>query len=104
MPREDRFHTSHWGTFTVEIEDGRMVGVRPFALDPDPSPLIHSMADAVYDASRVQRPMVRKGWLKRGPGPAATRGSDSFVEMGWDEALGLLSDELKRATTEATNG
>jgi biotin/methionine sulfoxide reductase len=97
MAREDRFHTSHWGTFTAEIEDGRLVGVRPFEGDPDPSPLIESMAEAVYHESRVMRPMVRKGWLENGPGGnRERRGVEPFVAVGWDEALDLVAGELDR--------
>ena len=36
---------SHWGAFLAEVEDGRIVGVRPFEHDPDPSPLIEAMPD-----------------------------------------------------------
>lgn len=63
MPQQDRFHISDWGTFAAEVKDGRFAGVRPFAQNADPSPLIHSMAEAIYDASRVIRPMIRKGGL-----------------------------------------
>ncbi len=97
MAREDRFHTSHWGTFTAEVEDGRMVGVRPFASDPDPSPLIESIAEAVHHQSRVTRPMVRKGWLDHGPGGNRDkRGTEPFVAVGWEEALDLVAGELDR--------
>ena len=39
---------SHWGAFLAEVEDGRVVGVRPFERDPDPSPLIEAMPDGVH--------------------------------------------------------
>ena len=104
MARSDRFHTSHWGTFTAEVEDGRFVGVRPFAKDPDPSPIIHSMVDAVYDESRVLRPMIRKGWLDHGPGGTReARGTEPFVAVPWDEALDLVAAEIERVRTEHGN-
>ncbi|MBT3809422.1 MAG: hypothetical protein HOF99_07990, partial [Rhodospirillaceae bacterium] len=68
MTKPLRRHSSHWGAFTAEVDEGRIVGVRPFEKDPDPSPLISSMPDAVYDESRVAQPMIRKGWLDHGPG------------------------------------
>ena len=34
---------SHWGAFYAEVDGGRVVGVRPFARDPDPSPLMEAM-------------------------------------------------------------
>ena len=104
MARTDRFHTSHWGTFTAEVEDSRLVGVRPFAQDPDPSPIIHSIVDAVYDESRVTRPMIRKGWLDHGPGGnREKRGAEPFVAVSWDEALDLVAGELERVRTEHGN-
>ncbi|MCZ6844480.1 MAG: molybdopterin guanine dinucleotide-containing S/N-oxide reductase [Alphaproteobacteria bacterium] len=104
MARSDRFHTSHWGTFTAEVEDGRLVGVRPFAQDPDPSPIIHSIVDAVYDESRVMRPMIRKGWLDHGPGGTReARGTEPFVAVPWDEALDLVATEIDRVRTEHGN-
>jgi len=39
---------SHWGAFSAEVEDGRIVGVRPFERDPDPSHLIKAIPDAVH--------------------------------------------------------
>ncbi|MFT5181908.1 MAG: biotin/methionine sulfoxide reductase [Alphaproteobacteria bacterium] len=104
MARTDRFHTSHWGTFTAEVEDGRLVGVHPFAKDPDPSPIIHSMVDAVYDESRVTKPMIRKGWLDHGPGGNRhARGAEPFVAVPWDEALDMVAAEIERVRTDHGN-
>ena len=80
---------SHWGTFSPVIDEGRLVGARPFTRDPDPSPLLDSIADAVTHRSRVTRPAVREGYLKAGPGRANEgRGGDRFIEVEWDRALG----------------
>ena len=54
-----RHHSSHWGAFTAEVQDGRFVDARPFEKDPDPSPIIRSMTGALYDNSRVTRPYMR---------------------------------------------
>ena len=32
-------HSSHWGAFTAEVRDGRLVGVQPFEHDGQPSPI-----------------------------------------------------------------
>ena len=70
---------SHWGAFLAEVEDGRIVGVRPFEHDPDPSPIIEAVPEAVHSRTRIPQPMVREGWLKhgartrRGPRPRAVR-------------------------------
>ena len=60
-------HSSHWGAFTALVENGRLVGVRPFSPDPDPSPLLMSIPDALYHTSRVAAPAIRGGWLHHGP-------------------------------------
>ena len=104
MAHTERFHTSHWGTFTAVVEDGHFVDVRPFARDPDPSPLIRSMPEAVYDQSRVLRPMVRKGWLDHGPGGRRERrGAEPFLAIAWDEALDLVAREIDRVRREHGN-
>jgi biotin/methionine sulfoxide reductase len=72
------------------------VGVAPFAGDPDPSPLLANFLGSVQSDARVKRPAIRKGWLENGPGHDPGRGSDSFVEVSWERALGLLSAELRR--------
>ncbi len=65
---------SHWGAFSAVVEEGRVVGVEPFALDPDPSPLIPAIPDAVYSSLRIPSPMVRAGWREGGRGNGAGRG------------------------------
>ena len=90
-------HSSHWGAFRAEVRDGRVVGVTPFEKDPDPSNIINSIPDALYDRSRVPQPMVRKGWLEKGPGgDRELRGADVFVPVEWDRALELIATELER--------
>ncbi len=103
-PTISRHHSSHWGAFTAEVREGRLVGVRAFEKDPAPSPLLESISDAVYSESRVARPMVRAGWLENGPGGtggpggagSGKRGAEPFVTVSWDEALDLVSGELRR--------
>jgi biotin/methionine sulfoxide reductase len=95
---------SHWGTFEPIVADGRLTEVRPFAKDPDPSPLLRSIPDAVHHASRVARPAVRAGYLDNGPGGARDRrGADRYVEVSWERALDLVADELKRVIRERGN-
>jgi len=88
---------SHWGIYTVEVEDSKVVGVEPFEKDPNPSPLIESIPSAVHAENRITSPMVRKGWLERGhESDTAGRGVEPFVAVSWDTALDLLAKELKR--------
>src|ERR1700731_4795977 len=87
---------SHWGAFLAEVEDGRVVGVRPFERDPDPSPLIEAIPAAVHSKTRVAQPFVREGWLKAGPGLGDGRGREPFVPVSWERALDLVAAELLR--------
>src|SRR6201997_2770560 len=89
-------HHSHWGAFLAEVEDGRVVGVRPFEHDPEPSPLIEAVPGAVHSPLRVAQPVVREGWRKGGAGNGAGRGRERFVPVSWDEALELVAGELDR--------
>jgi len=70
---------AHWGAFLAEVENGRVVGVRPFERDPDPSPLLDAIPAAVHSPMRIDRPMVRQGWLAHGPGRSESRGREPFV-------------------------
>ncbi|HZR99815.1 MAG TPA: molybdopterin guanine dinucleotide-containing S/N-oxide reductase [Chloroflexota bacterium] len=96
MTRERRPHSSHWGAFEAEVEDGALVGLCPYAQDPAPAVLLQNIPDAVRHRTRVARPMVRAGWLDQGPGPSARRGAEPFVPVSWDTAIELLVAELRR--------
>ncbi|WP_418120713.1 molybdopterin-dependent oxidoreductase [Variovorax sp. 350MFTsu5.1] len=94
-----RPHSAHWGVFSAGWRDGALV-VRPHPGDPDPNPLIENFTTAIQHRARVTTPMVRRGWLERGPGPDARRGEDGFVPMAWDEVLDRLATELRRVQRE----
>src|SRR6185295_16968548 len=89
-------HHSHWGAFYAEVEEGRIVGVKPFAADPDPSPLIEAIPASVHSATRIAQPMVREGYLARGPGRGEGRGREPFVPVSWERALNLVAGEIAR--------
>jgi biotin/methionine sulfoxide reductase len=90
-----RPHTSHWGVFSARWQDGRL-DVRPHPDDPDPNGLIENFPAALHHRARIAQPMVRRGWLERGPGPDDRRGRDEHVPMSWDATLDLLGAELAR--------
>ena len=92
---------SHWGAFLAEVEDGRIVGVRPFERDPEPSPLIEAIPAAVHSPTRIAQPMVREGWLAHGPGSGLGRGRERFVPVSWERALDLVAAELARMKRDA---
>jgi trimethylamine-N-oxide reductase (cytochrome c) len=96
-------NASHWGAFYAQVRSGRVVQTRPF-LDRMPAPaadMIRAIPDWLYSETRVKYPMVRAGYLKKGPAAdRSERGRGSFVRVGWDEALGLVARELERAKGE----
>jgi biotin/methionine sulfoxide reductase len=88
-------HTSHWGVFSARWQDGKL-DVVPDAGDPDPNGIIDNFPTALRHRARIAQPMVRRGWLERGPGADRKRGRDDFVPMSWDAVLDLLGAELAR--------
>jgi biotin/methionine sulfoxide reductase len=96
-------HSSHWGAFSA-IRRGVFPAVRrdngidiiPHPRDPDPALLLGNIPASLSHRARIATPMVRKGWLERGPGPDRRRGRDDFVALPWPEALGLAAGELER--------
>jgi biotin/methionine sulfoxide reductase len=93
-------HSSHWGAFSVRT-GGSGVGIVPHPRDPDPSPLLGNIPAAIDHPARVTRPMVRRGWLERGPGPDRRRGRDEFVAVSWPRALDLAAAELRRVYAQS---
>ncbi|GAU85572.1 molybdopterin guanine dinucleotide-containing S/N-oxide reductase [Bosea sp. BIWAKO-01] len=90
-----RPHTSHWGVFSARMQDGRLE-VRPHPGDPDPNEIIQNFPAALRHRARIAQPMVRRGWLERGPGPDDRRGRDEYLPMSWSAVLDLLGGELAR--------
>ena len=83
--------TSHWGAYRVGRHGDGSVAVLPHPYDPDPSPLLGNLPDALTHPTRVAAPAVRRGWLDGGPGPSDRRGAEEFVQVGWDEVLDLVA-------------
>ena len=89
---------AHWGAYTAVVEDGRLIACESFARNPAPSPMLGAIPAMVYSPLRIERPAVRKSWLLRRE--RSGRGSDSFVEVSWDQALTLVAEELARVRAE----
>ncbi|WP_286145559.1 molybdopterin guanine dinucleotide-containing S/N-oxide reductase [Mycobacterium sp. IS-1590] len=87
---------THWGAFAADMRDGDIYAVRPFDGDADPSPLLGNLPGSLRHRSRIATPVVRRGWLRDGPGPTTRRGADEFVAVTWDQLTELLADELRR--------
>ena len=99
-----RLNSSHWGAFSPVVGNGRVIGVRAFARDPDPSGIISSIPDAVHHRCRVLQPTVREGWLCNRPDRAREqRGYDRFIPVTWERALNLVEGALKRVISAHGN-
>ncbi|MDR0626484.1 MAG: trimethylamine-N-oxide reductase TorA [Bifidobacteriaceae bacterium] len=93
---------AHWGVMRAVVENGRFVKALPFEKDPHPVPqMVDGTPSLVYAPSRVKYPMVRKGFLEKGPkSDTSERGNGEFVRVSWDQALDLVVRELKRVKAE----
>lgn len=88
-------HLTHFGVLEANSDGTSLTDVSGWCQDPDPRAIINNVATSQHHPSRVTRPAIRQGWLERGPGGRG-RGDEPFVEVGWEEALDLLSAELRR--------
>lgn len=104
MATRDLLTANHWGTYSVDVADGRVTGLRDFTEDPDPSPIGHGLPAVLDDPLRVTQPMIRKSWLEGGPGTAGdARGEDAFVAVSWERANDLVAAELTRVRRDHGN-
>lgn len=92
-----RMTSSHFGSFTAKVKDGKFISVTPYSGDPYPSKMIEAMPDWVNSKSRVRYPSVRKSFLEKGAKSDPTkRGAEPFVRVSWEKAYELVASELKR--------
>ncbi len=97
MSEETFLTAAHWGVYRAETADGRLVALRDFEEDPDPSPIGQGMVDAICSPSRITAPAVRESWLVDGPGSNThLRGKERFVEVDWETVERLLAEEITR--------
>ncbi|MFS2208286.1 molybdopterin-dependent oxidoreductase [Variovorax sp. Varisp36] len=93
---------SHWGVYEVETDQhGKVVRTTPFRGDANPPPYLSSLPDTVHSPLRISQPHVRAGFLKHKR--TTRRGGEPFVPVSWEEALGLIAEELQRVKTQHGN-
>ena len=89
---------THFGPYRIESRDNEVVAVHGHELAPSPSAI--GQAYLHRSELRVLRPAVRRSWLEGGPGTRGDlRGREPFIQVEWDQAIALASDELKRIRT-----
>ncbi|MDR1828789.1 MAG: molybdopterin guanine dinucleotide-containing S/N-oxide reductase [Methylobacteriaceae bacterium] len=97
QPGEGIVSASHWGVFRGAVENGRVVALNPFERDSFPSPCLPGILDVAHSPTRIRAPVVRAGYLEHGPGSdRSRRGAEEFVRVSWDEALDLVTRDIRR--------
>ena len=110
MAKKTKRPTSfHWGSYYAETEDNKLIGLKPYELDRNPSSIANGLVDSIDDKLRIKFPHVRKGYLREirkelsnpkmsltGKRARSKRGSDAFVQITWDEAIEIVAFELNR--------
>jgi len=91
---EHSYSAAHWGIYEVSRAGADGPVLRPLSADPDPTRIGLDQLAPEVRSLRIARPAVRRGWLERRSRDG--RGDDSFVEIGWDEALDLVAAEIGR--------
>jgi biotin/methionine sulfoxide reductase len=94
----DPLTLTHWGAYRVRSDAGGIVGLDPLAEDADPSPIGQSMLGALRDDLRIAQPMIRAGYLERGPAAREGRGREPFVPVSWEKANALVAGEITRVS------
>ena len=112
-------------TVAVDVKDGRIVRLRPFHYDwkysPEefgvweihargkvfrpclkslPSPHSLGYKKRVYSPNRVLQPLKRVDWDPNGERKTENRGTSKYVRISWDEALDIITREIKRIQKE----
>ena len=117
MPSKIKKPTSfHWGSYYAEIENEKLVGMRPYENDRDPSKIANGIINSIDDELRIRVPHVRKGYLREirkelanskmsltGKRSREKRGLDNFVPVNWEEAIDIIAFELNRVKKKYKN-
>ena len=104
MKVERYAHCSHWGAYSILVENNEIVGIEPFEHDPAPSPIIDSVREWARSDRRITQPMVRAGWLEnREKSDRSKRGEDKFIPVSWETVTSLVAEEIQRVSSDHGN-
>jgi len=105
------------GPISVYVRDGKVVRIRPLMADEEDfkawtieaggksyspptkfhlAPFIHAERDRLYSEDRILYPMKRRDFDPKGNRNQQKRGISGFERISWDEALDIVSGEIKR--------
>ena len=109
------------GPIFVYVKDGKIIRITPMEFDDDDAPswsitargktftpprktslAAHGLAlkSMVYSQDRILFPMKRVDFDPNGNRNIQNRGKSEFVRIGWDEALEIVVNEIKRAKSK----
>ena len=96
--------SNHWGTYRAKVKNGKVEELVGWEHDKDPSPIAQGIVDVLDGPTRIDKPMVRKSWLERGPGANNNlRGVEPFIAVSWDRAEELVANEINRVKEKHGN-
>ncbi|MGD0660668.1 MAG: molybdopterin-dependent oxidoreductase, partial [Syntrophorhabdales bacterium] len=105
------------GPINVYVKDGKVVRIRPLVADEKDfrpwaieaggrsytpptkfhlGPFIHAERIRLYSEDRIKYPMKRKDFDPKGARNQEKRGISGYERISWDEALNIVSGEIKR--------
>jgi biotin/methionine sulfoxide reductase len=97
----NKYSSSHWGTFRVET-DNEKISLHGLPQDAEPAQIAKGWVSAMENPNaRIARPAFRKGWLQDRDKDRS--GDAEFIQLPWDEACDLVTQELKRVISEYGN-
>jgi molybdopterin guanine dinucleotide-containing S/N-oxide reductase-like protein len=107
------------GPVSVYVTDGVITRIRPLVADendykpwtikagnmsfsppkkPTLSPYVHADRRRIYSDDRILYPLKRVDFDPNGERNPQNRGKSGYVRISWDEALDIVSSEIKRVT------
>lgn len=92
------YTAAHWGALKLEVKDGKIIKSTNAFDHYMENPLQAYTADLVdgKNTNRIKTPMVRKSYLEKRANHRDLRGSDEWIEISYEKAIALVSEELKR--------
>lgn len=117
MTEEVFTNCTNCGPVSVYVKDGQVVRIRPLVANEEDfrpwtieaggksysppkkfnlSPFVHGERRRLYSDDRIKYPMKRVDFDPKGERNPQNRGKSPYVRISWDEALDIVSGEIKR--------
>lgn len=93
---------AHWGMLKLTLKDGKIIKSEPYQKTSEIyNSLQYYTQDLVYAKDRIKYPMIRKSYLENpNNSKPELRGKDEWVRVSYEEAIKLISTELKKIKNE----